>query len=120
MARRRSLLLALALAMGAAACGPGLDLTKALEVKVIESGYFDAGLRDGKTRLLPTLTFTLHNTTAEPIASVQLLVSFIPDGSDGELDSISLTGIGPNALAANATGEPIMARATVGFGLEGA
>ena len=120
MVRWRSLLLAFAVATGAAACGPDVNLTKALEVNVTESGYFDAGLRDGKTRLLPTLTFTLHNTTPEPIASVQLLLSYIPAGSDGELDSITVTGIGPDALAPNATSEPIMARATVGFSLEGA
>jgi hypothetical protein len=120
MVRWRSVLFASALAVGAAACGPDLNLSKALELKVVESGYFDAGLVDGKTHLLPSLTFVLHNTTSDSIASVQLLLSYIPEGSDGELDSVQVTGIGPKALAAGASTEPIVARATVGFSLEGA
>jgi hypothetical protein len=116
----RPVLVASAIALGASACGPDVNLTTALELQVKESGYFDAGLKDGKTRLLPTLTFVLRNTTAEPIASVQLLLSYIPAGSDGELDSLTVTGIGPDALAGNATSAPIVARSPVGFGLEGA
>src|SRR5882672_2702257 len=99
MVRCRPLLLAFALAFGAAACGPDVDLTRALELKVTESGYFDAGLLEGKTHLLPSLTFELRNNSGAPISSVLLLVSYYQHGADGEFDSIQATGIGAAAVA---------------------
>jgi len=120
MVRWRSLLLASALAIGAAGCGPDLDLSKALELKVVESGYFDAGLVDGKTHLLPSLAFELHNNSDASLASVQLLLSFYHVGDDGEFDSVQATGIGPTAVAAGQSTSKIVSRATVGFTLEGA
>jgi hypothetical protein len=120
MLRWRPLLLASALALGASACGPDVNLTKTLEVKVTESGYFDAGLMDGKTHLLPSLTFELRNSGDTPIASVVLLVSFYQQGADGEFDSIQATGIGSAGVVPGNSSLPILARAPHGYTLEGA
>jgi hypothetical protein len=120
MVRWRSLLVASALAFGAAACGPDLDLSKALELKVIESGYYDAGLVDGKAHLLPSLTFELHNNSDAPISSVLLLLSYYQVGADGEFDSLQATGMGSEAVAPGKSTAPIVARAAHGYTLEGA
>jgi len=120
MVRWRSALLASALAVGAAACGPDVDLSKALELKVTESGYFDAGLVDGKTHLLPSLTFELHNNSDASISSVLLLLSYYQVGADGEFDSLQATGVGSEGVAAGKSTAPIVARAQHGYTLEGA
>ena len=38
----------------AAGCGPTVDLTQALQVQSIATGWSDAGVVDGKTKLVPT------------------------------------------------------------------
>ena len=110
--------LALILA-GAGACGRTIDLAKALTVESVESGYYDDGLKNGQTHLVPSLTFHLHNADPDSIVGVQLLVAYWPDGADGELDSVLVTGIGSTALANGASTDPIVARAGVGYSLEG-
>ncbi len=45
------------------ACGPTVDLTKGLEVKIVNSGWYDLGIVNGQNKLVPTVTFTLHNTS---------------------------------------------------------
>ena len=120
MTRHHSLLVAVAFATCAAACGPDINLTKALELTVTESGYFDAGIVDGKTHLLPSLTFALHNTTDASISSVQLLFSYYQDGADGEFDSTQATGVGPEGVAAGQSTAPVVVRSPHGYTLEGA
>ena len=103
----------------ASACGRTIDLSKALTVDDVTSGYYDDGLKDGKTHLVPSLTFRLHNTDPDSIVGVQLTLTFWQDGADGELDSLQVTGIGSDALASGASTDPIVARAKVGYSLEG-
>ncbi len=107
------------LVIGASACSQ-VNLSTALKVTDISTGYYDDGIKDGKTHLLPAITFQLHNETSESIRSVQLTVSFWRDGDDGETDSVLVAGIQGPALAAGASTEPIAVRATVGYTLEGA
>ena len=119
----RALLLASAVALfliATAACGPGVDLSKALEVTDVFSGYYDNGIRDGKSHMVPSVTFKLRNTTDKSIGPVQLSISFWPVGADGEKDSVLVQGIGSAGLAPGASTEPLLARSTVGFTVEGA
>lgn len=115
-------LLVAALAAGAA-CGPGVDLAKAVAVTDTLSGYYDDGvIKDGPhagwSHILPSLTFKLRNDSPDPLAGVRLSASFWADGQDGESDSFELRGIGSDALAPGATTDAITVRSTVGFNLE--
>jgi len=120
MIRRHALTLGLVLAGMTAACGPDIDLTKALDFKVTESGYFDDGIHDGKTRLLPTITFQITNKSDASISSVVLLVTYHQDGADGELDSVQAEGIGSAGLAPGASTAAAEVRCPHGYTLEGA
>ena len=102
------------------ACGPGVDLSKALEVTDVLSGYYDNGLKDGKNHLLPSISFRLHNRGDRKIGPVQLTVAFWVDGADGEWDSVVLQGIHGQGLPAGASTESLLARGNVGYTLEGA
>jgi len=93
-----------------AACGPRVDLTKALTLTDVLSGYYDEGVRDGKARLPPSITFRLHNSSDREIGPVQLTVAFWRDGEDGEWNSVLVKGIGSEGLRPGASTEPVVAR----------
>jgi hypothetical protein len=103
-----------------AACGSGPDLAKALEVTEVLTGYYDGGIKDGKTVLPPSISFRLHNRDTQSIGPVQLTVSFWKDGEPGEWDSVLVQGITADGLAPGASTPPLLARAPVAYTLEGA
>jgi len=105
------------LLLGAAGCGPQLDLSK-LEPTEILSGYYDDGVKDGLNRLLPSISFRLKNNDALPASQVQLTVSFWRDGDDGEKDSLEIAGIGGEEVPQGGMIPPILVRAKVGYTLE--
>ncbi len=98
-----------------------VDLSKSLSVTPVLSGYYDDGLLDGWSHLVPNLTFKLKNTGSVPIsAGIRVTVSFWFAGdADGENDSIVLPGL-EHALAPGEETIAITARAPHGFRLEGA
>ncbi len=107
-----------------------IDLSQALEVTDVLSGYYDDGVQpydygDGRgpvpvNQIRASLTFRLHNTTSEPISSVQLLSTFWKAGEDGDADSVLITAIGSDGLAAGAKTDPITVRSNVKYNVEGA
>lgn len=108
----------LLLASAAASCGH-IDLKATLDVTDVQSGYYDGGIVDGKTRMVPSITFRLHNKSGASIHTVQLMVSYWCEGKDGEWDSVLVRGIGSTALAPGASTDPIVVRATVAYTPEG-
>jgi hypothetical protein len=102
------------------ACGPSVDLSKALEVTDVLTGYYDEGVKDGKARLVPSISFRLHNKDTQKIGPVQVTVAFWKAGDDGEWDSIVLQGVHAQGLPGGATTESLLGRAKVGYTLEGA
>jgi len=107
--------LSLGLLVLAASCGSGLDLTTALAVTDVQSGYYNNGLKDGQHHLLPNVSFRLQNASDVDLTSVQITVQFWQDGADGELDSRALTGISTEALTPGAKTDPIVVRSEAGY-----
>jgi hypothetical protein len=103
-----------------AACGSAVDLSKSLELTDVISGYYDDGLRNGTTHMVPSITFKLRNKIDKSIGPVQVSVAFWPSGADGEKDSVLVQAIGASGLPAGAATDPVLARSTVGFTVEGA
>src|SRR5215213_3305692 len=58
------------------ACGPTVDLTKGLQVEVSDTGWFDRGIVNGQTKLVPSATFTLKNLSDQKLVSVQVNALF--------------------------------------------
>jgi hypothetical protein len=114
---RRSpvLVLACALWIAAAACGPQPDL-RTLKLLPTMSGYYDDGVQpDGQNRLLPSLTFQVKNEGNLPVANVDLVLAFWEVGADGENDSKQIRGIGNTALEPGQTSEALTVRASIGY-----
>jgi hypothetical protein len=58
------------------ACAQPVDLKNALRVADLTGGWFDAGIKDGNNRLVPTVTFRVAKTADVDVTPVQLNVVF--------------------------------------------
>jgi len=112
------LLVALVWLVGGAACGGNINLSEALAVTDILSGYYDNGIKDGKNHLVPSITFRLKNQSTGEISSVEVDVAFWEEGKDAENDSVLIRAIGGEALQPGASTEPLTVRAPHGYMLE--
>ena len=68
-------LLAVAIA-AATACGPGIDYKQALQVSDLTGGWHDAGIVDGKNKLVPTMSFRVRKPADAHIRSLSINVIF--------------------------------------------
>lgn len=108
------LLLLLAI-VSSTACGPTVDLTKGLEVAIVNSGWYDLGIVNGQSKLVPTVTFTLHNTSDQKLVTLQINALFRRLGEDTEWGSGFLTVAGSQGLAPGATSDPITVKSQLGY-----
>jgi hypothetical protein len=93
-----------------------IDLPKALQVTDVSTGYFDAGIVDGKNKLLPTISIRLKNNYSEKVSSVQLIARFNRIGEAEEWGSAPyVRAIGPEGLAPGQTGDPIVMKCDRGY-----
>ena len=85
----------LALLVFSAGCSPPVDLKQALQVTDVTSGYFDAGVVDGKNKLVPSVSFKLKKSVDDSLRPLSVNVAFkqlpaagtaVPPGSPGESD----------------------------------
>jgi hypothetical protein len=77
---RRRVVAALVVAFAASlagACGPSVDLKQVLQVADVSAGWFDAGIQDGKNKLVPSVTFKLKKNADVKLSSVSLNLTFI-------------------------------------------
>jgi hypothetical protein len=62
----------LAAALSSGSCSKPVDLKRALEVTVISSGWFDAGIQNGKNKLVPSITYKLKKNGDVNLSSISL------------------------------------------------
>lgn len=108
------LLLFLAL-VPSVACGPTVDLTKGLQVNILSSGWYDLGIVNGQTKLVPTVTFTLHNLSDQKLVALQINALFRRVTENTEWGSGFLTVVGSEGLAPGATTEPTTIKSQLGY-----
>lgn len=117
MRQRFRPLLALVAALSASACGPSVDLAQITVVDTL-TGWYDAGIKDGLNKLVPSVSFRLKNDGTVPATEVALSVVFWRDGDDGEWDGKEVRGLGSTPLAPGASSDPILVRADTGYTIE--
>ncbi|MGH9373749.1 MAG: hypothetical protein ACRD15_19685 [Vicinamibacterales bacterium] len=78
LARRlvRSLLVALPIGVLSGSCTSSVDVKHALELTDVSGGWFDAGIKDGKNKIVPSVTFRLRKKTDVDLEGVSLNVVF--------------------------------------------
>src|SRR3954469_22647316 len=99
----RSAVLVLTLGLASAACGPDVDLTKALQVTVVSSGWYDAGIVNGQNKLVPAVTVTAKNISDRTVGLLQVTSLFRRVNAAEEWGSAFLTAAGSEGLGPGAT-----------------
>ena len=112
---RTSLWLVLVVALGAASCGPSIDLTKGLEVVDVSTGWWDAGIVDGQNKLVPTVTFKFKNASGQPLKILQANVVFRRVTEDKEWGSAFVRIAGSEGLASGATSASQTVNSQLGY-----
>jgi hypothetical protein len=108
------LLLCFAL-VSSAACAPTVDLTKGMQVAVVSTGWFDLGIVNGQTKLVPTITLTLKNVSTQKLVALQIQALFRRVSETEEWGSGFVTAVGSEGLAPGATTPPITIRSQLGY-----
>jgi hypothetical protein len=86
----------------AQACGPTVDLTKALEVQDVATGWFDVGPADGQNKLVPAVRFKLKNVSDQSLAVLQVNAVFRPVNDEKEWGTRFQAVTGSEGLSAGA------------------
>ena len=69
-------LIALLVSACSSGCGPTVDLSKSLQLSDVSTGWHDAGVVDGKNKLVPSVTFKLKNVSDQSLTSLQVNALF--------------------------------------------
>ena len=116
MSRARALLAALiaSTAVFASACGSTGNVQD-LELQDITSGYFDEGVVNGENKIVPTVSFKLHNKGTSAVSTVQTNTIFQADGADGPMDEILTRAIGTDGINAQQSTPVITVQSKIGY-----
>jgi hypothetical protein len=111
--RRLAAAAAVAAVAVSASCGPRVDVKQALQVTEVTTGWFDAGIVDGKNKLVPSVAFRLKNAADQQLSSIQLNIVFAvpPDWEDDTF----LRGIGSSGLPPGQASDRFVVRAKHGY-----
>jgi hypothetical protein len=109
--------LLLASALLVAGCGgPPVDLKQGLQIDVISSGWYDAGVVDGKNKLVPTVSFTVKNLSEQNLVSLQMMASFFRvSDTASEWGNSLLTVAGSEGLPPGATSASLTMKSPLGY-----
>lgn len=71
-----SLAVVLALVLSAASCAPAPDLREVLEVTDVTTGWFDAGIVEGRNKIVPSVSFRVRKREDVRLERISLNVLF--------------------------------------------
>jgi hypothetical protein len=100
------------------ACGPEVDLAKAAQIVDVQTGYYDMGVINGKTKMVPQAVVHVKNVSDRTLPGFQMSTSFWVAGDDGMKDEMIVQHSVAKDLAPGATSDAILLRANFGFTLE--
>jgi len=82
--------LIVALSLAASGCGGTVNVKEAFTVTDVSGGWFDAGVVDGKNKLIPSVTFRLQKKTDQDLSSLSLNVLFkrLVGGQEEEFEDV--------------------------------
>ncbi|HMF94966.1 MAG TPA: hypothetical protein VKE96_11750 [Vicinamibacterales bacterium] len=73
--------------LACAACGPRVDLAKAVAPASVVTGWANGGTVSGKNKIVPAVSFRLKNVSDRPLAAVQVNAVFRRVNDPGEWSS---------------------------------
>jgi hypothetical protein len=99
----KRVVLAVAAATLVAGCGHNFDVEKALKITDVHTGWYDAGIQDGKNKLVPSISLKLQNVSEESVESVQVNAIFRQIGDTQAWGEHFATAIDRDGLPAHQT-----------------
>jgi hypothetical protein len=105
----------LLLVLVSAGCGPTVDLTKGLQVTIVTTGWFDAGIVNGHNKLVPSVSFTLKNVSDQKLGTLQVNAVFRRVSENEEWGNGFITAAGSGGLASGATTPVLTIRSQLGY-----
>lgn len=100
---------------GAAACGPTVDLATGIEIAAISTGWLDAGIVDGKNKVVPAVTFKLKNVSDQKLSTLQVNAIFRRVNTNEEWGDGFRTVAGSGGLAPGAATDSVTINAQLGY-----
>jgi hypothetical protein len=100
------------------ACGPEVDLAKSAQIVDVTSGYYDMGIVNGKSKIVPQAIVHVKNVGDRALPGFQISSSYWAAGDDGMKDELIVQHLVAKDLAPGATSEAILLRAKQGFTLD--
>jgi hypothetical protein len=111
-----ALLFALSIISAASCTGAAsAPINKLVEPADVKTGWFDAGVEDGKNKLVPSLTLTLKNVSREEVANVQLNAVIRRVGETEEWGGAFQKVIGTEGIPPGGSTKPIVLRSNLGY-----
>jgi hypothetical protein len=101
----------LAAALSSASCGKAVDLKQTTQVTDVSTGWFDAGIQDGKNKLVPSVTFRIHKNPGTDLSSLSLNIVFRLTGEQEHWDDVFVQRVD---FSGDATA-PITVRSKFGY-----
>lgn len=118
-ARAPRLLLAAVLGLsfiaGTIACQRQPDPTTVLEPIDVVTGWYDAGIEDGKNKLVPSISLKLRNKSQQPARSVQINAIFRRVGEQEMWGEHYGWAIQREPLQPGQSTEPLVLRSALGY-----
>jgi hypothetical protein len=110
--KRASLILLLVLTGG---CTRSVDITKALAITDVRTGWYDAGRINGQNKLVPSIALKLHNGDSGSVAGVQLNAIFHRVGEEDGWGEHYVQAVDRSGLASGADTAEIVMRSNLGY-----
>jgi hypothetical protein len=107
--------LIVAAALAAAACSPSVDLTKGLQITIINTGWYDVGIVNGQNKLVPSVTFSMKNVSDQKLSTLQVNAIFRRVTENDEWGSGFLTAAGSDGLAPGASAAALTVKSPLGY-----
>jgi hypothetical protein len=98
-----------------AGCGPSVDLTKGLQVTIVNTGWYDVGIINGQNKLVPSVSFNLKNVSEQKLSTLQVNAIFRRVTENDEWGSGFLTAAGSEGLAPGATSTTLTVKSPLGY-----
>src|SRR5262249_17037039 len=102
-------------AIAAAGCGPSVDLSRALEIDDVATGWTDGGRGAGKLKVVPVVSLKLKNVSPEMLRTLQVNAGFRRAGDEAEWGSAYLAAARAGGLAAGQASETLRLKARNGY-----
>src|SRR5262245_29770802 len=96
-------------------CGSTVDLAKALQVTDVATGWHDAGVVEGKNKLVPAIAFKLKNTSDQSLTTLQVNALFRRVSEPDEWGSGYMKVTGSDGLSPGSSTDLITVNSQLGY-----